>query len=68
MHKVNPNLKSLMNLPEQTTEELKSRFKKLSKELDFARSAFEFENTSDIKMQMVYIIEELKGRRDETED
>jgi hypothetical protein len=58
----------MMNyLSEQTIEELKERYTYLADDLQFARNAFEFERTSDIKMEMVYIIEELKTRKT-TED
>ncbi|MDG5786791.1 hypothetical protein QA612_04750 [Evansella sp. AB-P1] len=62
MYKVEPNLKEMLKLTEQSLEELKGRYKVLMEELNFARNAFEFDRASEIKTEMVYIIEELKKR------
>jgi len=62
MYKGEPDIRKLMQLSERTIEELKERYSFLIGELEFARNAFEFEKTSEIKMEMVYIIEELKNR------
>ncbi|MBU9723205.1 MULTISPECIES: hypothetical protein [Bacillaceae] len=64
MYKGSPNLKNILNLSEQSFEELKERYGVLVEDLSFARNAFEFEKASDIKMEMIYIIEELKSRKD----
>ncbi|MBB5172399.1 hypothetical protein [Texcoconibacillus texcoconensis] len=63
MYKVEPNLKEMLNLPVRTTEDLRARYDNLRDELQFARSAFEFEKASEVKLEMVYIIEELKNRK-----
>ncbi|MCR6107277.1 hypothetical protein HXA34_13310 [Salipaludibacillus agaradhaerens] len=63
MYKVNPDLKEMMNLQEASDNQLKEKYNSLVEELSFARSAYEFENTAEIKMQMVYIIQELKERQ-----
>ncbi|UCZ53429.1 hypothetical protein LGQ02_01105 [Bacillus shivajii] len=63
MYKVDPNVKEMLALPDQTTEELKEKYQYLVKELAFARNAYEFEKASEIKTEMVYMIEELKVRK-----
>lgn len=65
MYKVEPNIKKMMDLSEQTNEDLKERHRYLMEELKYARNAFEFERTSEIKMEMVYIIEEFRKRKAE---
>ncbi|MCR6111324.1 hypothetical protein HXA35_13330 [Bacillus sp. A301a_S52] len=68
MYKINPDLKEMMNLQEASDNQLKEKYNTLVEELSFARSAFEFENTAEIKMQMVYIIQELKERQRKKEE
>lgn len=53
----------MMKLPDETTESLKERYSHLLEELKFARNAFEFDRASEIKTEMIYIIQELKKRK-----
>ncbi|MCL7746720.1 hypothetical protein [Halalkalibacter alkaliphilus] len=68
MCKVASDLKNGLNLSEQTMDDLKARYHVLMKELKTAREAFQFERTSSVKMEMVYIIEELKNRKVKKEE
>ncbi|MGJ9386162.1 hypothetical protein [Salipaludibacillus sp. CF4.18] len=52
----------MRQLSDQTSEELKDQYHYLIEELKCARNVSEFEKVSEIKMQMVYIIGELKNR------
>ncbi|MCK0473399.1 hypothetical protein [Halalkalibacter sp. APA_J-10(15)] len=63
MYKVEPNLKRLLNLTDWSIEQLITRYNDLLADLKFARNAFEFEKTSDIKTEMVYIKEEMNNRK-----
>ncbi|WP_100372826.1 hypothetical protein [Bacillus sp. FJAT-45037] len=62
MYNEEPDIRKMMQLSEKTIGELTERYDYLMDELKFARNAFEFEKTSEIKMKIVYIIEELKVR------
>ena len=62
MYKVEPDLKEMLHLSEQTKDDLKKHYNNLIVELKTARNSFEFDRASEIKMEMVYIIEELKTR------
>ncbi|WP_078595843.1 hypothetical protein [Evansella clarkii] len=64
MYKVHPDVKEMLHLSEKTTEELKKQYNLLVSELKIARNAYEFERASDVKTEMVYIIEELKNRKE----